>query len=109
MAGRAGERDVRSDCVEPLGDLCVTEEKELIIVDSFGVPLARLQWLASQWSPCSTGPIIRQGASAFWVTIVSEFPLESVPASIELLLCRPFRCGLADGNRHKEFSARRLF
>lgn len=36
----------------------------------------------SQWQPCSSGRFIRQGEVHSGM-IVSEFPLESVPASVE--------------------------
>lgn len=50
---------------------------------SFGVRWARLQSLLSQWQPCSSGRFIRQ-REVHSGMIVSEFPLESVPASVEL-------------------------
>lgn len=49
---------------------------------SFGVRWARLQSLLCQWQPCSSGRFIRQGEVHSGM-IVSEFPLESVPASVE--------------------------
>lgn len=49
---------------------------------SFGVWRARLQSLVSQWQPCSSGRFIRQ-REVHSGMIVSEFPLESVSASVE--------------------------